>query len=76
MMFLKLNEEQRAQLEALNVTSEKVKASPRQAQDGFWYLCADLLTDCGEGQTYAFYGEFLNTLEQVDEPEWKPDERF
>lgn len=71
MKFLKLSDEQKTQLDALNESSEYIKASPVPAQDGNWYLCADLLTDCAVGQTYDFCGEFLKTLQQTDEPEWQ-----
>lgn len=70
MNYLKLTEEQKTQLEALEHPPHTV-AEPVQAADGFWYLGADLLTDCEEGQTYDFCREFLKSLAQVDEPMWK-----
>lgn len=36
-------------------------------ENGSWLVCADLLTDCGPGQTWETYGEWLNTLIPTDE---------
>lgn len=38
-----------------------------QGAQGNWLVGADLLTDCGPGQTWETYGEWLASLTPTDE---------
>lgn len=55
---------QRGQIEGLNASGDGCRAlHPVGLADGRFALNADLLADCGPGQTWAHYGELLTGLE-------------
>ena len=61
--MLILSPEQAAQLSALNGTGDPFRQIiPSALADGRLALNADLLADCGPGQTWEHYGEFLAAL--------------
>ena len=67
MNMLILNEEQRANVEALNaIGSADRELAPVPLGDGRWGLNADLLNDSGPGQTWAHYGAALSGLPVED----------
>jgi hypothetical protein len=72
MNMLILTPENQSELQALNAsgdTSRQLSAVP--LTDGNAALNADLLSDCGEGQTWEHYGPFLESLpmDEVDPAE-------
>lgn len=55
-----LTAEQKTELDALNESGNpRKRLSPRALTDGRFALPEDLLTDMGEGQTWAHYAAFL-----------------
>jgi len=67
MEVLILDEEQADELAALNASGSSDRRLETAALiDDRRFLNADLLTDCGEGQTWEHYGEFLGGLELAE----------
>lgn len=67
MQMLILNAEQQAALAALNETGEAARRLEAVAVgDGTAALNADLLGDCGPGQTWAHYGPLLAALNAAE----------
>jgi len=67
MNMLILNAGKQAELAALNASGEpalQLCAIPLASGDAA--LTAGLLTDCGAGQTWEHYGDFLQTLPLAD----------
>ncbi|HYE30555.1 MAG TPA: hypothetical protein VEH27_03940 [Methylomirabilota bacterium] len=63
MNYLILTEENLTTLNNLNTTGDPLRrCEPITLTDGRSALNADLLNDCGPGQTWAHYGSFLQTL--------------
>ena len=63
MTYLILDAEKQTALALLNTTGDPSRQLvPRPMTDGNAALNEDLLTDCGEGQTWSHYAEFLSTL--------------
>ena len=63
MNMLILNAQKQSELAALNAGGEATRqicAIPLTSGDTA--LTAELLSDCGEGQTWEHYGSFLQTL--------------
>ena len=67
MNMLILNAAKQSELAALNASGEpslQLSAIPLTSGDAA--LTAALLTDCGAGQTWEHYGDFLQTLPVSD----------
>ena len=65
MNVLILDEEQIDELQQLNesgVATRRLQA--RELEDGRFALNADLLEDCGPGQTWEHYADLLQALEE------------
>lgn len=63
MKMLVLNAETKTELEAANYNGDANRQLiPVALADGRFGLNADLLQDCGPGQTWEFYREFLGSL--------------
>jgi hypothetical protein len=63
MNALILDETERGQIEGLNAGGDGCRAlHPVALVDGRFALNADLLADCGPGQTWEHYGELLAGL--------------
>ncbi len=63
MNMLILDAEQTAGIEALNASGDPDRQlRPVPLLDGRFALNADLLLDCGEGQTWRHYAAFLTAL--------------
>ena len=61
--MLVLNAETKTELEAANYNGDANRQLiPVALADGRFGLNADLLQDCGPGQTWEFYREFLASL--------------
>jgi hypothetical protein len=67
MNVLILTETEAEELTALNASGEPARQlAPATLDDGRLALNADLLTDCGPGQTWAHYEALLDGLELAD----------
>lgn len=67
MTYLVLDSQEMETLAALNASGDCCRQlSPTTLTDERKVLNADLLTDCGAGQTWEHYGAFLATLETDD----------
>lgn len=67
MKILFLNQKNKDFLDKLNISSgdPTQQLSPVAYVNGY-FLNQDLLTDCGSGQTWEYYGKFLNKLDVID----------
>jgi len=63
MKMLILNTEMKTELEAANYSGDPARQlMPANLLDNRFGLNADLLQDCGQGQTWEHYREFLTAL--------------
>ena len=70
-------ENRKAELDALNEreANRGICTMPIELKDGGYVLPANLLTECGEGQTWEIYTEFLKSLSTFEgEPIFKVDD--
>jgi hypothetical protein len=76
MIVLIVAEEDEAALEDLNALNMERQLTPALLVDGRKALNADLLEDCGEGQTWERYEQFLGGLEieEVEPSEFETSE--
>lgn len=67
MTYLILDAEKQTALALLNTSGDPTRQLvARTMADGNAALNEDLLTDCGEGQTWSHYAEFLATLWEAE----------
>jgi hypothetical protein len=63
MNMLMLSAAEKTELDAVNYGGDPTRELvPVPLQDGRFALNADLLQDCGAGQTWEYYGTFLREL--------------
>ena len=71
MNMLILSAGDKTELEAVNYGGDPTKElMPVALQDGRFALNADLLEDCGAGQTWEYYGTFLKELPVEGIAQW------
>lgn len=75
MNMLILTTEDKQELEAINYGGDPARQlQPVPLTDGNFGLNADLLEDCGPGQTWSWYAEFLDDLARADATPQVPEE--
>ncbi len=62
-----------SQIDSININQGGRRSIQcREDAQGRQIIPAELLTDCGPGQTWEDYAEVLQSLEQVASVEWPP----